>query len=81
MITKRQSDVLKFVQTFMKKRGYAPSYTEIMDGCDLSSKGHVHKLLKDLAERGWVKKIDGKHRAIEVIRNSNVYFADGTAAS
>ena len=68
MLTARQRDVLRFLQKFLQTNQYAPSYVEIQDGCNLSSKSQVHGILTDLEKRGFINRIKHTTRAIEVLR-------------
>ena len=48
--------------------GVSPSYDEMMRGMGLRSKSNIGRWLDDLAERGFIRRLEGKHRAIEIVR-------------
>lgn len=67
MITKRQKDLLDFLGQFIKDNGFCPSYQEMADALNLKSKSGIHRLLNSLEERGKIKRLHSRARAIEVI--------------
>ncbi len=69
MLSKKQKDVLDFITNYIDVRGYSPSYSEIADALDLSSKSTVFKHIQSLTERGFIKNIPGKKRTLRVIGN------------
>lgn len=68
MITKRQRDVLQFIRRYTSKNGYCPNYDEIMQGIGLKSKSGVNRLVLELEQRGFVRRLAGRSRAIEVVK-------------
>ena len=68
MITKRQHDVLRFIRSYTSENGYCPNYDEIMQGIGLKSKSGVNRLVLELEQRGFVRRLAGRSRAIEVVR-------------
>ncbi len=67
-ITKKQSEVLCYIQSFMEDTGYAPSYREIANGMGLSSPSTVHQHVQALCEKGLICiGEDGEARSIEVV--------------
>ena len=69
MITKRQKQVLDFINSFHKKRGYAPSYEEIINHLGLSSVSTAHYHVKALEALGLLTKGENQPRAINVYKN------------
>lgn len=68
-LTHRQADALRFIQAFTTESGGAgPSYDEIKDALGLASKSGVNRLLKALEERGRIRRLPHRARAIEIIR-------------
>ena len=53
-LTKRQSEILKFIKDFMRDSDYAPSYREIADGVGLSSPATIHQHVQLLKQKGYV---------------------------
>jgi repressor LexA len=68
MLTKQQQRLLFFIKNFQNEHGIAPSYDEMRCALNQKSKSSVHMLLNALVERGFVRKLNNKARAIEVIK-------------
>ncbi|MDE2020427.1 MAG: hypothetical protein KGJ13_08835 [Patescibacteria group bacterium] len=68
MITKRQRDVLQFIKVYTHRNGYCPNYDEIMQGIGLKSKSGVNRLVLELEQRGFIRRLPGQSRAIEILR-------------
>jgi SOS-response transcriptional repressor LexA len=66
--TARQSECLQFIETMLRERGIAPSFGEIIAALGLKSKAHVARLLSALEEKGYIRRMSGRARAIEVLR-------------
>ena len=69
-LTKKQSEVLKFVKEFMVSHGYPPTVREICNSLGLSSPATVHSHLAQLESKGYIKKNSNKNRAIELLVNN-----------
>lgn len=65
-LTKKQKQILDYVEEFMKGQGFAPSYREIADHFGLSSTATVHAHIKSLEDKGFIRVLDGHARAIEL---------------
>ncbi|NQT49261.1 transcriptional repressor LexA [Candidatus Kuenenbacteria bacterium] len=65
-LTKRQSEVLKFVKTFIKDYDYSPSYREVADGLGLSSPATVHQHLQTLKSKGYLNMDPESARGLEL---------------
>ena len=65
-ITRRQKEVLDFIDDFWKERGYSPSFEEIANGLDLRSLATVHKHISNLQEKGFIKRSPNRSRSIDV---------------
>lgn len=74
MLTKLQCRVLRYVMEVQEREGYSPSYQEISDAMDLKSKGRVAFIVNGLIERGYLSKMEGKHRALRVRREPGGMF-------
>lgn len=74
MLTERQVDVLNFIDRRITETGVCPSYDELAGVAGQRSKAGVHRLVAGLEERGFIRRLPGQARSIEVIRNT-----DGTA--
>ncbi|HCI48950.1 MAG: hypothetical protein A2977_02530 [Alphaproteobacteria bacterium RIFCSPLOWO2_01_FULL_45_8] len=71
VLTKQQQKLLFFIKSFQDQKGISPSYDEMRCALNQKSKSSVHMLLKALVERGFVRKLNHKARAIEVIKFVN----------
>ena len=68
MLTRKQYDLLVYIHERLKETGVPPSFDEMKDALDLRSKSGIHRLIKALEERGFIKRLPNRARAIEVIR-------------
>lgn len=68
MLTPRQRDTLRFLCQEIGRDGVAPSVREIALALGLHSTGRVEELLRGLEERGFIRRLPGKARAIEILR-------------
>lgn len=66
--TKKQYEVLVFIDQFTKKHGYSPSYREIMEGLDYTSVATIALHVNSLIKRGHLTKRENSSRSLEVIR-------------
>jgi repressor LexA len=68
MLTKKQSELLRFIHERLKETGVPPSFDEMKDALDLRSKSGIHRLIIALEERGFIRRLPNRARAIEVLR-------------
>ncbi len=68
MLTRKQHELLMFIQERLKESGIPPSFDEMKDALDLKSKSGIHRLIKALEERGFIRRLPNRARALEVIR-------------
>ena len=68
MLTRKQYELLVYVNDRVKETGIPPSFDEMKDALDLRSKSGIHRLIKALEERGFIRRLPNRARAIEVIR-------------
>jgi repressor LexA len=68
MLTKKQSELLRFINERLKEAGIPPSFDEMKDALDLRSKSGIHRLIMALEERGFIRRLPNRARAIEVLR-------------
>jgi len=68
MLTRKQLELLEFIDTRMKRDGVPPSFDEMKDALALRSKSGIHRLITALEERGFIRRLPHRARAIEVIR-------------
>ena len=72
MLTKKQKELLDYINEVNKKFGISPSYDEMKDKLKLKSKSGIHRIISALEERGFIRKLANKARAIEIIHNKNI---------
>eukprot|EP01037_Dinobryon_pediforme_P006279 gene6279-6351_t len=68
MLTKKQNDLLRFINERLKEAGVPPSFEEMKDALDLRSKSGIHRLIMALEERGFIRRLPNRARALEVLR-------------
>jgi repressor LexA len=68
MLTRKQLELLRFIHERLKEAGVPPSFDEMKDALDLRSKSGIHRLISALEERGFIRRLPNRARAIEVIR-------------
>ncbi|MFM9935203.1 MAG: transcriptional repressor LexA [Novosphingobium sp.] len=71
MLTRKQHELLTFIQTRLEESGISPSFEEMKEALDLKSKSGVHRLISALEERGFIRRLPNRARALEVIRDSD----------
>ena len=68
MLTRKQSELLTYIQERLKESGVSPSFEEMKDALALKSKSGVHRLISALEERGFIRRLPNRARALEVLR-------------
>ena len=68
MLTKKQKNLLLFINKKLRSSGVSPSYEEMKQSLNLRSKSGIHRLISALEERGFIKRLAHKARALEVIK-------------
>jgi len=68
MLTKKQLDLLEFIQKRVKRDGVPPSFDEMKEALGLRSKSGIHRLITALEERGYIHRLAHRARALEVVR-------------
>ena len=74
MLTFQQERLLNFIMNYQKTNNITPSYDEMRESLNLKSKSGIHRLVSGLEERGYIKKLENRARAIEIIRSANITF-------
>ena len=69
MLTRKQHELIRFIQTRLEETGVSPSFEEMKEALDLKSKSGVHRLISALEERGFIRRLPNRARALEVLRN------------
>jgi repressor LexA len=67
MLTPKQQELLSFIQTRLEEGGVSPSFEEMKDALDLRSKSGIHRLINALEERGFIRRLPNRARALEVL--------------
>jgi repressor LexA len=82
MLTAKQHELIRFIQQRLEETGISPSFEEMKEALDLKSKSGVHRLISALEERGFLRRLPNRARALEVIREpGDATPARSTAAS
>jgi repressor LexA len=68
MLTRKQSELLRFIHERLKEAGVPPSFDEMKEALDLRSKSGIHRLIMALEERGFIRRLPNRARALEVLR-------------
>ena len=68
MLTKKQKNLLMFINKKLRASGVSPSYEEMKQSLNLKSKSGIHRLISALEERGFIKRLPHKARALEVVK-------------
>jgi repressor LexA len=68
MLTKKQYELLMFIHERVREAGVPPSFDEMKDALDLRSKSGIHRLITALEERGFIRRLEKRARALEIIR-------------
>ncbi len=68
MLTKKQKNLLMFINKKLRSSGVSPSYEEMKVSLNLKSKSGIHRLISALEERGFIKRLAHKARALEVVK-------------
>jgi repressor LexA len=69
MLTTKQRELLKFIEERVKADGVSPSFDEMRDAVNLKSKSGIHRLIVGLEERGFIRRLPHRARALEVCRS------------
>ncbi|MEO9462951.1 MAG: transcriptional repressor LexA [Marinomonas sp.] len=68
MLTAKQHELIQFIQQRLEDTGISPSFEEMKEALDLKSKSGVHRLISALEERGFIRRLPNRARALEVIK-------------
>ena len=81
MLTRKQRELLQFIQERLADTGISPSFDEMKDALGLKSKSGVHRLITGPEERGFIRRLPHRARALEVTRLSDDQVSSRTAAA
>src|SRR3712207_3079636 len=68
MLTRKQHELLCYIHDHLAETGVSPSFEEMKEALDLKSKSGVHRLISALEERGFIRRLPNRARALEVTR-------------
>ena len=71
MLTRKQHQLLLFIHDHLSKYGVSPSFDEMKSALDLKSKSGIHRLITGLEERGFIRRLPHRARAVEILRLPN----------
>ena len=77
MLTRKQHELLLYINQRLSESGVSPSFEEMKDALDLKSKSGVHRLISALEERGFIRRLPNRARALEVLRMPDTRGAAG----
>lgn len=81
MLTKKQVELLNFIHSRMAHDGVPPSFDEMKDALNLRSKSGIHRLVTALEERGFIRRLPHRARALEIVRLPDIIGGTPTAAA
>ena len=79
MLTYKQHELLLFIDDRLKESGISPSFDEMREALDLKSKSGVHRLISALEERGFIRRLPNRARALEILKLPDVRPAPNVA--
>ena len=68
MLTRKQHELLRYINSFLSENGISPSFDEMKEALGLKSKSGIHRLITALEERGFIRRLAHRARALEVLR-------------
>ena len=68
MLTRKQYELLIYIDSYLKRTGYSPSFEEMKEALSLKSKSGIHRLISALEERGYLARRHHRARALDVLR-------------
>lgn len=78
MLTRKQYELLSFIDKRLNEDGVSPSFDEMKDALGLRSKSGIHRLITGLEERGFIRRLPHRARALEVLKLPDNYVAPGS---
>lgn len=81
MLTKKQHQLLLFIQERLEDNGVSPSFDEMKDALDLKSKSGIHRLITALEERGFIRRLPHRARALEILKSPDASSMPGMPVS
>ena len=72
MLTKKQHELLMFIHERIQETGVSPSFDEMKEALDLASKSGIHRLITALEERGFIRRLAHRARALEILERVQI---------
>ena len=72
MLTRKQNELLRFIDERVRETGVPPSFDEMKEALDLKSKSGIHRLITALEERGFIRRLPNRARALEVLKMPDI---------
>lgn len=80
MLTAKQHELIRFIQQRLEETGISPSFEEMKEALDLKSKSGVHRLISALEERGFIRRLPNRARALEIVKLPESAVSSASAA-
>ncbi len=77
MLTRKQHELLTYIHSYLADHGISPSFDEMKDALNLKSKSGIHRLITGLEERGFIRRLAHRARALEVVKLPNAALPAG----
>jgi len=77
MLTKKQHELLMYIHHYLEDHGVCPSFDEMKDALELKSKSGIHRLITGLTERGFIRRLPHRARALEVLKLPDAVLPEG----
>ena len=74
MLTKKQKELFEYLESYIEENGIAPSFEEMKNAVKLKSKSGIHRLIMSLEQRGFIKRLKHRARAMEITKSFNNNF-------
>ncbi|ABC63398.1 transcriptional repressor LexA [Erythrobacter litoralis] len=81
MLTAKQHELIRFIQQRLEETGISPSFEEMKEALDLKSKSGVHRLISALEERGFIRRLPNRARALEILKQPEDVVGGGAKAA
>ena len=81
MLTAKQHELIRFIQERLEETGISPSFEEMKEALDLKSKSGVHRLISALEERGFIRRLPNRARALEILKQPEDVVGGGVSLS
>ena len=78
MLTKKQKELFDYLKEYMSNNEISPSFEEMKEAVNLKSKSGIHRLISSLEERGFIKRLKHKARAMEIVNKNSTLLENST---